>query len=90
MELGRQSSVEDGDGLKYDAFVSYNAQDRDFVHEYLLPAVEDGDGGTRVCVHERDFAVGRTIIENIVTCLEASRTCIVVMSKDYARSEWCR
>ncbi len=33
---------------------------------------------------------GRTIIENIVSCLEQSRSCVVVMSRDYAKSEWCR
>ncbi len=36
------------------------------------------------------FQAGRTIIENIVSCLEQSRSCVVVMSRDYAKSEWCR
>ncbi len=44
----------------------------------------------RLCIHERDFTAGKTIVENIVTCLESSRACLIVLSRDYARSEWCR
>jgi hypothetical protein len=76
----------------YDAFVSYNHIDKDFVWQHLLPMLEDGAGSCgrmRLCVHERDFRVGCTIMENIVHGLESSRACIVVLSKEYARSEWC-
>ena len=75
----------------YDAFVSYNNADREFVQAVLLPELEEGEKpNMRLCVHERDFKVGKSIFENIVECLEASRACIIVLSREYAKSEWCR
>ncbi len=85
----------------YDAFVSYNREDSQFVQQCLLSRLERGDHGPgnssnksrrklRFCIHERDFQPGRTIIENIVSSLEQSRACVVVMSRAYARSEWCK
>ena len=46
--------------------------------------------GTRLCLHHRDFAPGKTIFENIVYSLEMSKSCVIILSKDYAKSEWCR
>ncbi len=82
----------DDSSFAYDAFVSYNREDADFVQQCLVVPLERGTDRRqlRLCVHERDFQAGRTIIENIVSSLEQSRSCIVVMSRAYARSEWCR
>ena len=76
--------------LAYDAFVSYNAEDREFVQSVLMPGMEEERPNLRLCVHERDFEVGKSIFENIVESLEASRACVIVLSKEYAKSEWCR
>ena len=46
--------------------------------------------GARLCLHHRDFAPGKTIFENIVYSLEMSKNCVIILSKDYAKSEWCR
>ena len=46
--------------------------------------------GARLCLHHRDFAPGKTIFENIVYSLEMSNSCVIILSKDYAKSEWCR
>ena len=46
--------------------------------------------GARLCLHHRDFAPGKTIFENIVYSLEMSKSCVIILSKDYAKSEWCR
>ena len=46
--------------------------------------------GARLCLHHRDFAPGKTIFENIVYSLEMSKSCVIVLSKDYAKSDWCR
>lgn len=85
----RQRLKEDSNPFQYDTFISYNGEDKDLVHDFVLPALENDVPNVRVCVHERDFVVGKSIIENIVSSLESSRTCIIVLSKDYAKSEWC-
>jgi toll-like receptor 13 len=68
----------------YDAFVSYNESDRDLVYDHLVPHLESG-ADLRLCLHHRDFAPGRTIFENIVDALENSRSCVIVLSKEYAK-----
>eukprot|EP00094_Tigriopus_californicus_P005500 TCALIF_05301-PA protein Name:"Similar to TLR2 Toll-like receptor 2 (Canis familiaris)" AED:0.43 eAED:0.43 QI:0/-1/0/1/-1/1/1/0/305 len=86
----RQRQKGDSDSFQYHTFISYNNEDKDLVHNFVLPALENEVPNVRVCIHERDFVVGKSIIENIVSSLESSRTCIIVLSKDYAKSEWCR
>jgi hypothetical protein len=48
---------------------------------------ESGDG-LQLCLHERDFKIGRPIAENIVACLEQSRSFVLVLSSSYAKSSW--
>ena len=76
--------------LTYEAFVSYNREDGDFVQEILAPNLEQVDPKVKLCLHERDFQVGRSIFENIIDSLETSKACIIVLSESYAKSEWCR
>ncbi|KAG7282730.1 hypothetical protein CRUP_017656, partial [Coryphaenoides rupestris] len=73
---------------RYDAFISYNVQDEEWVHRELLPALED-ERGWRLCLHHRDFQPGRPIIENITEAIYSSRKTICVISKHYLESEWC-
>ena len=42
----------------------------------------------KLCLHERDFKIGRPIAENIVAALEESRTCVLVLTDSYAKSGW--
>ncbi len=58
--------------------------DSDLVYDHLVPQLDD-NCGLRLCLHHRDFAPGRTIFENIVDSLEKSRSCVIVLSKDYAK-----
>ena len=77
------------DGTFYDAFVSYSNADKEWVTSQLMPTLEDGHG-MRLCIHERDFAVGSTIIENIAFSLDKSMGCVIVLSQDYVESDWCK
>lgn len=43
----------------------------------------------RVCLHERDFAVGVPITENIVDCVDRSKKTVIFVSKQYMTSQWC-
>ncbi|XP_077480672.1 toll-like receptor 22 [Stigmatopora argus] len=72
----------------YDAFVSYNAHDEDWVFRELVPKLEEQQGW-KLCLHHRDFEPGKPIIENITEAIYASRKTICVISHKYLESEWC-
>ena len=73
----------------YDAFVAHNSNDASWVVRHLLPRLET-EGRYRLCLHQRDWPIGREISENIVESIEASRKVIVVLSNNFAQSQWCR
>ncbi|XP_032437377.1 toll-like receptor 13 [Xiphophorus hellerii] len=73
---------------QFDAFVSYNVHDEDWVYREMLPVLE-GQQGWRLCLHHRDFQPGKPIIENITDAIYGSRKTICVISRSYLQSEWC-
>ncbi|KAK2920576.1 hypothetical protein Q8A73_000061 [Channa argus] len=73
---------------QYDAFVSYNVHDEDWVYREMLPVLE-GEQGWRLCLHHRDFQPGKPIMENITDAIYGSRKTICVISHHYLQSEWC-
>ncbi|XP_043918076.1 toll-like receptor 1 [Protopterus annectens] len=75
--------------MKFHAFVSYSQLDSDWVKEYLIPNLEKGDKPLRICQHQRDFIAGKSIIENIINCIEKSYKSIFVLSSNFIKSEWC-
>nr|ULE72736.1 toll-like receptor 13 isoform a [Trachinotus ovatus] len=72
----------------YDAFISYNVHNEDWVYREMLPVLE-GEQGWRLCLHHRDFQPGKPIIENITDTIYSSRKTICVISRRYLQSEWC-
>lgn len=85
----RQVRPEDLVGVEFHAFVSYSQHDADWVHNSLLPNLEGPNGGLRICHHEKHFVPGKTIVDNIVTCVEKSRRSVCVLSAHFVKSEWC-
>ena len=86
----RRRHLERADGsYVYDAFVAHNSNDASWVVRHLLPRLET-EGRYRLCLHQRDWPIGREISENIVESIEASRKVIVVLSNNFAQSQWCR
>ncbi|XP_061569559.1 toll-like receptor 22 [Cololabis saira] len=73
---------------RYDAFISYNNQDEQWVIDELLPKLE-GEQGWKLCLHHRDFEPGRSILDNITDAIYGSRKTICVISDRYLESEWC-
>ncbi|XP_070784075.1 toll-like receptor 13 [Enoplosus armatus] len=73
---------------QYDAFISYNTDDEQWVIRELVPKLE-GEQGWRLCLHHRDFEPGRPIIDNITDAIYGSRKTICVISRRYLESEWC-
>lgn len=76
-------------GYKYDAFVSYCFDDREFILE-LITQLETKPPYLKLCVSERDFEVGSFISEAIVSCINESRYILLVISNSFAKSQWCR
>lgn len=85
----RQVPPEDLVGVEFHAFVSYSQHDADWVRDSLLPNLEGSAGGLRICHHEKNFVPGKTIIENIIACVEKSRRSVFVLSAHFVKSEWC-
>ncbi|CAG2228943.1 unnamed protein product [Mytilus edulis] len=76
------------ESCEYDAFVIYCDSDRQWVHYDLLNRLEEI--GLKVCVHQRDFDIGESIIDNIAKYVGKSWKIIVVMSNNFTKSEWCQ
>nr|UZC48665.1 toll-like receptor 13 isoform X2 [Aquarana catesbeiana] len=78
------------DKYEYDAFVSYNTNDELWVTEQLLLNLEQkGPPFFKVCIHNRDFEVGRDIVENIMDSIYSSRWTVCIITHNYLQSNWC-
>ncbi|XP_032826243.2 toll-like receptor 4 [Petromyzon marinus] len=74
----------------YDAFISYNSMNEDWVMSEMVPQLEkEGPPFFKLCVHHRDFVLGKYIVDNIVDAIYNSRKTICVVSESYLLSEWC-
>ncbi|XP_032374518.1 toll-like receptor 21 [Etheostoma spectabile] len=80
---------EEEENCKYDAFISYNSSDEKWVMEELVPNLEGNESSFKLCLHHRDFELGRNIVDNIVSAVYSSRKTICVVSRNFLRSEWC-
>ena len=81
--------ITDSDDFEYHAFVVYCDADRLWVHNKFVKKLEKEEG-VRLCIHHRDFEVGETISGNIDNFLKKSWKVVVIMSNDFAKSEWCQ
>ena len=75
--------------FRYDAFVSYNIHDKDWVNKILQPKLED-ENGIRLCLNERDFELGGPISEQIIDSIEKSQKVLLILSPHFVRSNWCK
>ena len=76
--------------LKYDAFVSYCADDRFWVHDCLMKTLESSHYGLKLCIHYRDFPLGADISSIIVQSIRQSRKLIIVLSEQSIGRPWCQ
>jgi hypothetical protein len=84
----RRKSNNQEDSYTYDVFVSYCDRDREWVLDHLIPNIEKRSEVT-ICLHERDFQVGLSILENISQCMDQSRCLLLVISESFLKSNWC-
>ncbi|NXU21523.1 TLR1 protein, partial [Pardalotus punctatus] len=80
---------DEGTVLQFHAFISYSERDSLWVKNELMPNLEKGEGCVQLCQHERDFIPGKSIVENIINCIEKSYKSIFVLSPNFVQSEWC-
>ncbi|XP_075400550.1 toll-like receptor 1 [Tenrec ecaudatus] len=73
--------------VQFHAFISYSGHDSAWVKNELLPNLERE--GIRICLHERNFVAGKSIVENIINFIEQSYKSIFVLSPNFVQSEWC-
>lgn len=74
---------------KYDAFVSYSNEDREFVLE-MIAQLETQPPFLKLCVYERDFEIGSFISESVTNSINESKYIILIISNSFAKSHWCR
>ncbi|KAL7886701.1 hypothetical protein AOLI_G00044220 [Acnodon oligacanthus] len=82
--------MEEEEEMKYDAFVSFSSHDEAWVFGELAPRLEEqGHPRLRLCLHNRDFEVGKGIVDNIAESIYSSRHTVCVLTRRYLRSDWC-
>ncbi|XP_077136024.1 toll-like receptor 1 [Ranitomeya variabilis] len=74
--------------FSFHAFISYSENDASWVKNVLLPSVQSMND-IRICQHERNFTPGKSIVENIITCIDNSYKSVFVLSPHFVQSEWC-
>ncbi|XP_031764691.2 toll-like receptor 2 [Galleria mellonella] len=74
---------------KYDAFVSYSNEDREFISE-VITQLEKSPPYLKLCIYERDFEIGSFISESVLSSINESKFVVLVISTNFARSQWCR
>ena len=82
--------INDSDPNKiYDAFISFSGNDYEWISDTLCVRLENHDPPYKLCLHHRDFLVGAPIQKNILNGIEKSKRMIMILSKNFVRSEWC-
>ena len=74
---------------KYDGFVSCTREGAKWVKRFLLPSLENDETGLKFCVAQRDFILGKTIIDNIMDTITKSRKTILLIDPTFIESKWC-
>ncbi|MGH0172657.1 UNVERIFIED_CONTAM: hypothetical protein FKN15_066679 [Acipenser sinensis] len=78
--------------FKYDAFVAYCERDFEWVIHELIPNLENNAGlpNVKLCVSDRDWDLGGSILDNVESSIQRSRRTICVISTNFLKSEWCK
>ena len=74
----------------FDAFVSCTREGAKWLKKYFLPKLENKDTGLKFCIAQRDFVVGKTIIDNIMDTINRSRKTILLVDDTFINSKWCQ
>ena len=89
MQRQQRHVLLDAEVFQYDAYVCYHSSSRRWVIDLLVPELEDNEG-LKLCLHDRDWFPGRTILDNVVESIESSRKILLLVNNGFASSDWCR
>ncbi|CAH0563814.1 unnamed protein product [Brassicogethes aeneus] len=88
-KISPKPTKENPETFKYDAFVSYSSEDTAFI-TLLVKMLEKNPPHLNLCIYERDFEIGTFISENVLENVSQSRKTLLIISENYAKSQWCR
>ncbi|CAG2250182.1 unnamed protein product [Mytilus edulis] len=74
----------DSNEYKYNAFVAYCTADGEWVCGSLVNYLEKING-LSLCLHDRDFAAGRLIMDNIIDAIFESKKVVLVISEEFLK-----
>ncbi|KAK7580762.1 hypothetical protein V9T40_001391 [Parthenolecanium corni] len=74
----------------FDAYIAYCIKDEDFITQILCPSLEQSDAPYRLCLHYRDFNINSYIADTIIEAAESSKRTVIILSKNFLQTEWCR
>ncbi|XP_063415887.1 toll-like receptor 13 [Mytilus trossulus] len=80
--------LNNSDDFEFHAFVVYCDADREWVHSEFIKRMEHEQ--IKLCVHHREFDPGVPITENIDRYMNKSWKVVIIMSNDFASSDWCQ
>jgi hypothetical protein len=70
---------------KYDVFISYSHEDRDWVYRKLVPYLQEHNFSVFT---DRDFETGALSVNEMQRGVECSRRVVAVLSTAYEKSKW--
>ncbi|KAL3891847.1 hypothetical protein ACJMK2_004092 [Sinanodonta woodiana] len=73
--------------LPFDIFISYSSCDDTYVHDMLIPHLEND--GFRLFT-QNNFIPGIPITDNILKGIDSSFTTLIILSNKFLESDWCR
>uniref|UniRef100_A0A4W5L3A7 TIR domain-containing protein n=1 Tax=Hucho hucho TaxID=62062 RepID=A0A4W5L3A7_9TELE len=83
---GEEGEEKEEEEVRYDAFVSFSSRDGAWVlGEMAQMLEEEGEPRLRLCLHHRDFEVGKGIVDNIAENIYCSRRTVCVLTRRYLR-----
>ncbi|XP_071168724.1 toll-like receptor 4 [Mytilus edulis] len=82
------SKLDEQSDYKYSAFVAYHNDNYSWVCGPLTSFLE-GEKKLSLCLHDRDFALGSLIVDNIFEAISQSKKVILIVSKSFLKSTWC-
>ncbi|KAM3936118.1 toll-like receptor 8 [Leptodactylus fuscus] len=86
----KQNKVRSSDSI-YDAFIAYDETDpavTDWVYNELCHQIEvQGNKSILLCLEERDWELGKAVIDNIAQSINQSKKTLFVLTKKYIQRE---
>ncbi|CAO1305307.1 unnamed protein product [Diamesa tonsa] len=81
---------EENDDKEYDAFIVFSEDDNDYVGRTLIPGLEQQSPHFKCCIPTRDCEAGEMLVTQSLDCIRKSRRTIIVMSKNFLKSQWAQ